>query len=402
MNTVTAKLVTILICALIITAVISQLILHFSGGYETETAQTYSSVDTVRFSGVYLRSETVIEGRINGAADFAVPDGGKVAADSVIAYVYSSESDIETLSRIENLEEERDILEAAQNPGTTAAAQPEFISKLIDDSYISVLRYIAAEDYKNLAQERKNLQTLTGIYQIIVRNEVSYDTQIRNLNVEIARLRAHSAEPFETIVSGESGYFASYTDGYEEILRPETAETMTRAFIEKIVEEQNSTRKSDSPGKIIGDYRWKMAGVINTEDVFRGTGTTVMMRIAGLSEPVPAVVESISATDDPEKMIIIISCSEFGSEFVARRSENCELIVNDYTGIRIPRAAIRFNKDNESGVYIIQGQKITFKKIQKLYESDTYIISEKVSDPAYVAEFDDVIVRGEIDPEDVV
>jgi hypothetical protein len=402
MNTVTAKLVTILICALIITAVISQLILHFTGGYETETAQTYSSVDTVRFSGVYLRNETVIEGVINGAADFAVPDGGKVAADSVIAYVYSSESDIENLSRIKGLEEERDILTAAQNPGTTAAAQPEFISKLIDDSYISVLRYCAAEDYKSLAAERKNLQTLTGIYQIIVRNEISYDTQIKNLNVEISRLSSLSAKPIETIVSGESGYFASYTDGYEETLKPDIAETLTRAYIEKIVGEQNSTRNTGSPGKIIGDYRWKMVGIINTEDVFKGTGSTVMMRMSGLSEPVPALVESISATDDPGKMIIIISCSEFGSEFVARRSENCELIVNDYTGIRIPRSAIRFNEANEAGVYIIQGQKITFKKIQKLFETDTYIISETVSDPAYVAEFDDVIVRGDIDPEDVV
>jgi hypothetical protein len=402
MNTVTAKLVTILICALIITAVISQLILHFTGGYETETAQTYSSVETVRFSGVYLRNETVIAGSINGAADFAVPDGGKVAADSVIAYVYSSESDIENLSRIKGLEEERDILTAAQNPGTTAAAQPEFISKLIDDSYISVLRLSAAEDYENLSKERKNLQTLTGIYQIIVRNEVSYDTQIKNLNIEINRLKAQSAQPIETIVSGESGYFASYIDGYETTLTPDVADTLTRAYVEKIINEQNSTRKSTSPGKIIGDYRWKMVGIIAAEDVFPGSGNTVMMRISGLADPVPAVVESISATDDPEKMMIIISCSEFGSEFVSRRSENCELIVNDYTGIRIPRTAIRFNKENEAGVYIIQGQKITFKKIQKLFETDTYIISEKVSDPAFVAEFDDVIVRGEIDPEDVV
>jgi hypothetical protein len=402
MNTFTAKMVTILICALIITAVISQLILHFTTGYETETAQTYSTVETVRFSGVYLRTETVIPGRINGAADFAVPDGGKVAADSVIAYVYSSEDEIDTLSRIKSLEEELEILKASQNPGTTAAAQPDFISKLIDDSYIAVLRYSAAGDYESLADERKNLQTLTGIYQIIVRNEVSYDPQISNISIEIDRLRAQSAKPLEAIVSGESGYFASYTDGYEEILKPEIAETLTSAYIEKIVSEQNLTRKIGSPGKIIGDYRWKMVGVINAEDVFPGTGSTVLMRISGLAEPVPAQVESISATDDPEKMIIIISCSEFGSEFVARRSENCELIVNDFTGLRIPRSAIRFNKENEAGVYIIQGQKITFKKIQKLFETDTYLISEKVTDPAYVAEFDDIIVRGEIDPEDVV
>jgi hypothetical protein len=402
MNTVTAKLVSILICALIITAVISQLILHFTGGYETETAMTYSSVDTVRFSGVYLRNETVISGVINGAADYAVPDGGKVAVDSVIAYVYSSEDDILLFSKIKQLEEERDILTAAQNPGTTAAAQPEFISKLISDSYLAVMKYSAAGDFVSLEAERKNLQTLTGIYQILVRKEVSYNTQIAELSEEIARLKATAPEPLSTVVSGESGYFAAYTDGYEDILKPENAETLTKAFIEKIISENNGSRNTNTPGKIIGDYKWRMAGLISADDVFPGSGSTVMMRISGLSEPVPAMVDEILQTDDPEVMIIIISCAEFGEAFVERRTENCELIINDYTGIRIPRSAIRFNDQNEAGVYIIEGQKITFRKIKPLFESESYIISEKMSDKTYVAEFDDIIVRGEIDPRDVV
>jgi hypothetical protein len=402
MNTVTAKLVTILICALIMTAVISQLILHFTGGYETETAMTYSSVDTVRFSGVYLRNETVIAGALNGAADYAVPDGGKVAADSVIAYVYASDEDIQVFSKIKQLEEERDILTAAQNPGTTAAAQPEFISKLINDSYLAVMKYSAAGDYKALETERKNLQTLTGIYQILVRKETSYSSQISELNAEIARLKATAPEPRSTVVSGESGYFAAYTDGYEDILKPENAETLTKAYIEKIISENNGTRNTNNPGKIIGDYKWRMVGLISADDVFPGSGSTVMMRISGLSEPVPAMVDEIMQTDDPEVMMIIISCSEFGSAFVERRSESCELIINDYTGIRIPRSAIRFNAQNEAGVYIIEGQKITFRKINPIFETDSYIISEIMNDKAYVAEFDDTIVRGEIDPRDVV
>jgi hypothetical protein len=402
MNTVTAKLVTILICLLIIATVISQLILHFTGGYETETATTYSSVRTVRFSGVYLRNETVIPGVISGTADFTVPDGGKVAADSVIAYVYSSEEDIELFSRIEKLEEERDILTAAQNPGTTAAAQPEFISKLINDSYLSVMKSSAAGDFEALEAERKNLQTLTGIYQILVRKETSYDSQISALNMEIARLKAGAPEPLSEIVSGESGYFAAYTDGYEGVLKPEEASTLTKSNIEKIIAENNSTRNTKTPGKIISDYKWRMVGLISAEDVFPGTGSTVMMRISGLSEAVPATVDEILQTDDPETLMIIISCSEFGSGFVERRSENCELIVNDYTGIRIPRSAIRFNEANEAGVYIIEGQKITFRKVLTIFETDTYIISEKTTDEAYVAEFDDIIVRGDIDPNDVV
>ena len=73
-----------------------------------------------------------------------------------------------------------------------------------------------------------------------------------------------------------------------------------------------------------------------------------------------------------------------------------ELILNDYEGIRVPRNAIRFDKDNQKGVYILLGQRIAFKKIETIYECEEYILSKATSDTSYVSIYDDIITEGEI------
>ena len=73
-----------------------------------------------------------------------------------------------------------------------------------------------------------------------------------------------------------------------------------------------------------------------------------------------------------------------------------EIILNDYEGIRVPRKAIRFNKNNDKGVYVILGQRIMFKKIDSIYECDEYILSKITSDDEYISMYDDIICEGEI------
>lgn len=84
---------------------------------------------------------------------------------------------------------------------------------------------------------------------------------------------------------------------------------------------------------------------------------------------------------------------------VQRRAERVEIILNDYKGIKVPRSAIRFDKNNEKGVYILLGQRIAFKKINPIYECDEYILSQITSDSSYISVYDDIIVEGEISSE---
>lgn len=380
----------------ILITVFSQISMQFDDDYVTETAIIYSSAEKVAFQGVYIRSETVINSRANGVLSYTCPDGSKVANGSVVAYTYRSDSDILVNQQIEKLKEEAEFIESAQNPGTTAVAQPEFIASLIDQQYQTIAFLIAENDLESLAEERQKLQELMDIYQIVINEAVDYNSTIDDLNSRIADLSQRQRQPSGTITSDKAGYFIGYTDGFESKLSPDSIDKLTVDEIKNIIEQSRKKRGSGSVGKIVDVYEWKMVGIVNPLDTDFRVGSEVTVKFASTPDTVTAVIDDLIESDKPNESIIVLSCDELTFSLVQRRAERVEIILNDYKGIKVPRSAIRFNKDNEKGVYILLGQKIAFKKIEPIYECDEYLLSQITSDSSYVSVYDDIITEGEI------
>lgn len=188
MDTITAKILVFLLSVFVLIIVAHQVTLLFDDSYETETATLYSSAEKVSFKGIYVRNETVVKSSTNGVLSYPELDGNKIAKDSVVAYVYKSAEDIYINQRIEALNQEVELLEKEQNPGTTAVVRPEFISALIEEKYQTITSLIARNDLSQLAEERKNFQSLLGIYQIIIGEETDYSDRIDRLSKEIEEL----------------------------------------------------------------------------------------------------------------------------------------------------------------------------------------------------------------------
>lgn len=396
MNTITVRILMFFLSVFILVTVFSQFILQASQDYVTETALIYSSAEKVTFQGVYIRNETILEHKVDGILSYPCNDGGKVANGSVVAYVYESENDIYINQRIEKLKEEVELLESAQNPGTTEVTTPAFISKLIDQQYQTIAVLIAENDLQTLAEERKKLQTLMGIYQIVINEETDFNSAIDELNTEIKELEHRKKQPIDTITADSTGYFISYIDGFEKELSPDRINTLTVGKIKEIINQSMEDTAEKSVGKIVDGYEWKMVGVVNAEQTSFYIGNEVTVKFASTPDTVTAVIEDIVKSDNPEESIIILSCDELTYDLVQRRVERVEIILNDHEGIKVPRKAIRFNKDNDKGVYVILGQRIMFKKIDSVYECDEYILSKITSDDEYVSIYDDIICEGEI------
>ena len=178
MNTITVRILVFFLSLFIMITVFSQISMQFKDDYVTETAVIYSSVEKVAFQGVYVRNETVISSRANGVISYTCRDGSKVANGSVVAYTYQSENDILVNQQIKKLKEEVELLESAQNPGTTAVVEPAFISEQIDEQYQTIAFLIAENDLESLDEERKKLQTLMDIYQIVINEETDFNSEI--------------------------------------------------------------------------------------------------------------------------------------------------------------------------------------------------------------------------------
>ena len=396
MNTITVRILVFFLSLFIMITVFSQISMQFKEDYVTETAIIYSSAEKVAFQGVYVRNETVINSRANGVISYTCRDGSKVANGSVVAYTYSSENDILVNQQIEKLKEEVELLKSAQNPGTTAVVEPTFIADQIDEQYQTIAFLIAENDLESLDAERKKLQTLMDIYQIVINEETDFNDAIDSLNTRISELEGRRRDPSGMITTENAGYFIGHTDGFESRLSPDTIDSLTADDIKDIIAKSRKERSGNLIGKIVDGYEWKMVGIVDPRVTDFRVGSSVTVKFASTPDTVTATIEDMVETDDPSESIIVLSCDEMTFNLVQRRAERVEIILNDYKGIKVPRGAIRFNKDNEKGVYILLGQRIAFKKINPIYECDEYLLSQITSDSSYISVYDDIIVEGEI------
>jgi hypothetical protein len=396
-NTVTAKILVFFLSVFILITVFSQVSMLFDDKYKTETAVSYSSAEEIFFNGVYVRDEKVLTYTGSGVLDYTNADGGRIAKNSVVAYVYGSEDEIYTKKKIERLNNEIKLLENAQSPGTTEATQQEFIAGLISEKYQQLVTMSAEEKYSDMAEQRDDFLSLLNIYQIVVKKEANFNSRIDKLKSEVALLQNKQKDYISAVYSEDPGYFVSYTDGYEGKLTLENIDSISADEIAKITGENNSTivrGNTNKIGKIISGYKWKMIGLIDSSYVSVQPGIKVTLRFASSSETVQAVIDSVKPADDGEHSIIILSCDTMTYNLVQNRVDRVQMILNDYEGIKVPRNAIRFNSKNEKGVYILLGQKVAFKKVDVIYENNDYILSKTTNDSSFISAYDDIILEG--------
>lgn len=402
MDTITGKILVLILSIFTLVTVFHQFVQVFEDDYKTETATVYSSAEKVTFNGVYVRNETVVSGGKTGVLSYPSPDGSKIAKDSVVAYVYKSANDIYIDRQIESLKAEVEILKKEQSPGTTVVAQPEFISGLIDEKYRTITTLAARNDLSSLKAESDNLQMLMGIYQIVIGEESDYNSRIEQLEKQIKILEAKKNDPIDIITVPNSGYFISYVDGYEDLLSTDKLSSITAEDIKKVIENDgyNASRVSKrAVGKIVDDYEWNLVGIVNPKDASFNTGKEVKIKLSSTPDLLTAKITDIIETDDPEENVIVLSCEKLNFNLVQYRTERVEIILDDFNGIKVPREAIRFNKNNEKGVYVLLGQRIAFKKVDIIYECEDYLLSGITSDTSYISVYEDIILNGEIPAE---
>lgn len=239
-----------LLMALIVLCVFSllasQIYLSVHGSENTQDAVLYTCKESLGFTGVFVRDETVIYSAHSGSGvmDYAVSDGSKLSKDSTVARIFDSYTQIYNRYRIERLNEELENLERAQDHGTTDYAQPEFIDNQISASYKNLLLNLTEGSLDDVYDESLEMLKLMNIYNIAANIESDYNARIQSLSSERDLLNAALKEPIATVTSVDTGYFTSEVDGYESSLRLENIEELTaegsRRFYRKKQTEQEA------------------------------------------------------------------------------------------------------------------------------------------------------------------
>ena len=394
-RTLTTKLVTAVLAVFLLVTIVSQFFVGSDRSYKTEVALKYDSQDTIEFYGVFARNEHVVTRKVNGIMQYEHEDGSKVGKNSVIANTYSSASDITLTADIKKLQTRIDTLTDAQSLVGTDNSQIEAFDKLITEKHSKLIAAINSGDYSSVSQLKYELLNLQSKRDMVKGKVSDYSSVISSLNSRIKTLESRiSASPVQ-VLAEETGYFVSSIDGYESKITYDNIDSITPSQISETVKTPELTMASgDIIGKMIDDYKWKLAATFTEGQAAVLTENTQVSLVLGADQSeITAKVENIEKYDND--YVVIFSADDINSVIASSRVGRFKLLVDSYNGIRIASSAIHFDKDNNIGVYVKRGSQAYFVQIDRIYSSEDYVIvRDTTGQSGYLSLYDDVIVEG--------
>ena len=398
MKSLTTKILAGVLSLLLFTTIGSQIFYLINDKHDTEKAVLFNINEDIAFDGIVIRDEEVIEYNGDGVLDYQYEDGSKISVGSTIANVYSDENNIIEQKRIVKLSDEISILNRAQNPGTINYVQPDTLQTKIENEYKQILSCTLKNDYSSLRDAKNNLSVVINIYDIMTGSSKNFEDQISSLEDQIESLKLTS-QTIDSIKAEKTGYFISYADGYENVLTTENAVNMDEDDINKIINNDIKIEKN-VVGKIFDDYSCKIVGIL-TKDKRIVEGETLNMMLSASNQIYKVEVDSVKQAEDNDKVIVVFTCDRLDKALVNSRVQAAKIIFDEYQGLKVPRKAIRFQGEDK-GVYVILGQKITFKKIDVIYENekDDFVISKNTSEEDYLLLYDQILLE-EVTEKDV-
>ncbi|MBR6102743.1 MAG: hypothetical protein IKP95_09960 [Ruminococcus sp.] len=390
MNTLTTRALVTLLSVLILFTIGSQIYYRVNDRHKTEEAVLCSINENIPFKGIVVRNEKVITYSGSGVYEYLYRDGSKISTGNKLADVYSSTSDLLKKKQADRYNSLAEYLERAQNPGASQYVQPESINAKIEAEYKKIIQNAQKGDLTAVSDARDEFFLQSSIYNIITERSENYADEIASLRSKAEKCLAGSGAVAE-VEASESGYFVSYCDSYEKKLNLDNIDSLNKSDIESVINGENKQDNGPNAiGKMFDDYNCEIIGIIrNDKRITEGSSATLSLGNKGSIYKV--TVDSVKPADE-DNSIIILSCNRLDSEIVSQRVFSCELVFDNYQGIKVPREAIRF-KGDQKGVYVILGNEYTFKNIDVIYEGSDFVISRSTSDPNYLLLYDRILLE---------
>jgi len=397
--------VAIILLVIIVLYIVYKLFAALPNRIETSAAVRVTVNDSFMGNAWFFRDELTVTSAYQGAIKHSVSSGERVQQDATLAMVYTTD-DALTLSRsMEPLDKKITLVESAlQTAGDGSDAGK------LDQQIISGLQQMAEEMKAGagtkLASSVNTLRTLSLKRESGNLIPADLSAEHDTLVAERSALDAQLAGKATSITAPGSGYFSEVVDGYEAVLRPELLEELTLDQFHQLIEKKQET-DTEMLGKVIQGFSWYLVVETTDENAARlekGQSLRVYFTQASLESPV--TVWSVVRERGQENALVILEGSNFTSEMVSMRQQPVEVILGSYTGLQVPKSAVRVLTETDedgsiigekTGVFILSGSVQKFKNITNriLYEGeDFYIVRQSATDVDALVVQDQIITRG--------
>ena len=360
---------------------------------KTENALYYTAVDDFKITGLIFRNETLVKSNSDGVMHFTVPDGSRVSKKGVIANIYHNEEASITLSSIESIKQKIADLEDVLSYNDVGAANLDLINAKVESQINALILSSSTGNYENVQSSENELLSVINRKNAALGRSTTFSKQLKELKAELKELNSSLPSAKGSIKASESGYFVSKTDGYENVFDGKDLGKITPEFLEKA-----KPRDVDDNviGKIVSDYEWYIVAEVSiNESLNYKEGEELKIVTSVKSSPqLPVTVKKINISESGETAVIIFACNQMNSELATMRSGPMSVVKKEYSGLKIPRKALRV-VDSQKGVYVVNGMQLSFVPIEIVYSSDDFLVCEKQTDKEkYLKLYDRVVVKG--------
>ena len=120
------------------------------------------------------------------------------------------------------------------------------------------------------------------------------------------------------------------------------------------------------------------------------------------SETVTTTVVNVLIEDGKEQAAVVLQGDTVNAELLSMRFESPSAVVLSYSGIIVPKDAVRVQRnvteegysENQRIVYALLGKTVRTRKLDIIYENDEIVVSRPSEESGYVSAYDQVIIKG--------
>lgn len=378
--------------------------------YQTAQVYAYTASDSVTAEGLVVREALVLPAQ-SGILELTRGEGEKVGKGQQIALVYRDSQAQASQAHIEELELAIELLEDA----ISQSGDLESAARLDEDIIQSMVSLRASYALGDCTQLREQV---LGVKSSVLKRGYTYgdgltsadlSARLRQLKEERDLLTRQSARATTRVTAPTPGVFSALVDGYETRLTPDTVDQLTPTTLQELI---NSPAGEDSGamGKLITSDTWYFAANLPETAARRlEEGDAASLRFSGeLNRDVEMTVDRVGATEGG-KTLVIFSSNRYLALTTLLRHQTAELIFESWSGLRIPKQALRLvdvsqeadhsgeaaSAASKTGVYVLVNGRTEFREADILYEgSDYYVVRPLGSGRKILRAGDAVITHG--------
>lgn len=379
----------------------------FSEPYTTALAYTYTSNDSAEAVGILVRQETVLPAQ-TGIVDVTRSEGEKVGVGQSVAQVYRDSQAQNNQADLEALADQIQLLEYSSDGGGVDSA-----AKLDENILQAVTALHAASgvgDYNQLEDQARTLKSTVLKRGYVYGNGLGAEElsqKLNDLKSQYAALKQQTSSSTSSVRAPQSGVFSTLVDGYETAVTPQTVLQLTPSSLSALLAGQGK-EAGGGMGKLITSTRWYFAAALPVSVAERlKEGSTATLRFSGdFDQDIDMRVDQVGQAEGDES-VVVFSTDRYLSQTTLLRQQTAELIFNSWSGLRIPKQALRMEKstytdketgqeaqNNRLGVYALLGGRAEFKTVEVVTEGDDYYVVRSTTDESDALRAgDEVIVR---------